>query len=135
MSGPSDSGKSSFSTLLAVTPHYPTGKCRLGAEVIEVLEEAYYERRIPGTARSTHDTREWMPKFRIITHGWSGGENAPLSRHSPYLYPKGTDEFSPKRRRLKKEIQYILSSGSVTMAIVRPPFLLRLIFFSYVQSL
>ena len=82
------------------------------------------------TASSTHDTRERMPKFQIIIHGWSVGENAPLPRHSPYLYPKGTDEFSAKFRRLKKEILYIFSWVSMTLATVSPPFLLRLIFFS-----
>ena len=59
-----------------------------------------------------------MPKFQIITHGWSGGEIILLPRHSPYLYPNGTDELSAKRRRLKNEILYVLSSGSVTMATV-----------------
>jgi len=118
------------STLLAVTPHYPTVKCLLGAEVVEVLEEAYDDRRLPGTARSTHDKRECIPKFQIITHAWSGGENAPLPRNAPYLYPKGTDELSPKRGRLKNEMRYILSSGSVIMASVPPPYLLRLMFFS-----
>jgi len=119
------------STLLAVTPYYPAGKCLLGNEVVEVLEEAYAKRRLPGTAGSTHDARERMPKFQITTHGWSGGENAPLPRHSPYLYPNGTDELSAKRRRLKKEILYIIYSGSVIIETIPPPvFHLRLIFFS-----
>ena len=68
-----------------------------------------------------------MPKFQIITHGWSCGENIPMPRHSPYSYPNGSDEFSANRRRLKNEILYVLSSGSVTMATVRP-FLFCLIF-------
>jgi len=119
------------STLLAVTPHYTTGKCRLGTEVGDVLEEANDERRLPGTARSTYDTRELIYKFQIITHGWSGGKNAPLPRHPPYLYPKRTDELSGKCRRLKKGILYILSSGSIIIETIPPPdFLLRLIFFT-----
>ena len=62
-----------------------------------------------------------MPKFQIIIHGWSGGENAPLFRHLPYLYPNGADEFSAKRRGLKEEILYILSSGSDIIETKPPP--------------
>jgi hypothetical protein len=43
-----------------------------------------------------------------------------------FIYPKGTDELSASLRLLKKEILYILSSGSVIISI-RPPALLRLI--------
>jgi len=119
------------SNLLTVAPHYPTGICRFGAEVVEVLVEAYDEWRHPGTNRSNYDTRERMPKFQIITHGCSEDENAPLRRHSPYLYPKGTDELSAKHRRLKNEILYNLFWGSVILeTISSPAFLLRLIFLS-----
>ena len=72
-----------------------------------------------------------MPKFQVITHGRSGGENAPLPRLSPYLYPNGTDELSAKLWRLKNEILYILSTGSVIIETMPThAFLLRLIFFS-----
>ena len=112
--------KGGHKTLFAVTPHYPTGICQLGTESAEVPEEAFGERRLPGTARSTHDTRERMPIYQFITHGWSGGENTPLPRHSLFSYPNGTDELSAKRRRLKNEIRYVLSSVSLTMARVPP---------------
>jgi len=47
-----------------------------------------------------------------------------------YLYPNGTDVTSANRRLVKNEILYRLSSGSVTIDTVSPPFHLRLMFFS-----
>ena len=45
---------------------------------------------------------------------------------SPYFYPSGTDVLSPNRRLLKNEIQYILSSCSVTIDTVPHPLPLTL---------
>jgi len=70
-----------------------------------------------------------MPKFQIISPVWSGGENAPLPRYSPCLYPNGTDVLLAKRRHLKKDsIHLIFGFGDYGYST--PPFLLCSIFLS-----
>jgi len=60
--------------------------------------------------------------FRSSTLMDDQGYDKTLSSPSPKLYPKGTDVFSPKRSLLKNEILQRLSSGSVTIETVLPPF-------------
>jgi len=57
---------------------------------------------------STHDAREWVHKFQNTTHELSGGKNAALPSHVPYLYPNETEVLSTKRRLMKKDCVYLV---------------------------
>jgi hypothetical protein len=61
---------------LAITPDYAPFKSAFGAEGVEALQQPYAERCLARPARTAHQTRERMPEFQIIAHGWSGCNTA-----------------------------------------------------------
>jgi len=106
--------------LLSVTPDYSAAKYPFDTEGVKILYEAYSEWRLAGTTWLSYDALEQMPKFKIITHVWSGCKT-PLSPVNLPIYNRKWLTLSPNRNLLKKEILYGLSSDSVIMAAVPLP--------------